>query len=276
MRKCWKELVKPGHAFHVSTALDERRMPIVVHDHDFAEVTWVREGTGVHRINGRRQELHAGQMVFIRPSDCHGLESPGGRAFRIENVALPYPVLNRFLARYAASEKGGLPWNPAAAQPATITLGAEQFARLEAEIDWLRTAPRDAFSLDCFLLNLGRILGSAPPPAPSLPDWLANALRRFDAEAEMCDGVGGLFRLAGRCPEHVSRSMKKHLGVTPTDWINARRIEHAARLAESTMLPIIEIAAECGFENLGYFHRLFRTQRGTTPLKHRQSLRAVM
>ena len=82
--------------------------------------------------------------------------------------------------------------------------------------------------------------------------------------------------MAGRCPEHVARTMKKHLDITPTDWINRRRLEHAARLAETTMLPIIEIAAECGFENLGYFHRLFRARFGATPLRYRAEHRAVM
>ena len=29
------------------------------------------------------------------------------------------------------------------------------------------------------------------------------------------------------------------------------------------------LAAECGFENLSYFHRLFRRQYGTTPRSYR-------
>lgn len=155
-------------------------------------------------------------------------------------------------------------------------MGLEQFTKLDAEIDWLRTAPRDVFSLDCFLLNLGRILGSGHAASSALPDWLENALRRFEAEAAMSNGAERLFHMAGRCPEHVARTMKKHPDTTPADWINRRRLEPAARLAESTMLPIIEIAAECGFENLGYFHRLFRARFGATPLRYRAEHRAVM
>jgi AraC family cel operon transcriptional repressor len=276
MRRRWKELVKPGHAFHVSAALDERRMPVPVHDHDFAEVTWVREGQGIHRINGRRQKLRTGQMTFIRPTDCHGLEAKPGTAFRLENVAMPVAALKRFLARYPAAERSALPWERKGRYPATISLGAEQCSKLEVEMQWLRTAPRNAFSLDGFLLNLARILGSGPAATSTLPEWLDNGLRRFASEAAMSDGVARLFRLAGRCPEHVARTMKKHLDITPTDWVNNRRIKHAARLTESTMLPIIEIAAECGFENLGYFHRLFRARFGTSPLRYRSEHRAVM
>jgi AraC-like DNA-binding protein len=268
--------VRPGYAFHMTTALDERRMPIRVHDHDFAEVMWVREGHGIHRINGRRQELHAGQMVFVRAYDRHGLESFPGEHFRLENVAMPLPAMRRFTSRYSLSDGCRLPWHREGRVPATIMLGLEQSNKLGAEIEWLRTAARDEFSLDCFLLNLGRILGSGHPGAPSLPDWLDNALRRFEAEAAMGDGADRLFRMAGRCPEHVARTMKKHLGITPTNWINNRRITQAARLAESTMQPITEIAAASGFENLGYFHRLFRARFGTTPLRYRSNNHAVM
>lgn len=276
MKKRWKELVRPGSAYHVSAALDERRMPIPLHDHDFAEIMWVVQGSGVHRINGRRQEIHAGRIVFVRPSDRHGLDVVGDGCFRLENVAFPQAVRWRFEARYGGVDRRALPWAADSDQPPSQALNADQLRTLSDEIDWLRTAPRDAFSLDCFLLNLARLLGSAPRSAPMLPDWLNQALRRFDAEASMSDGVESLFRLAGRSPEHVARTMRRHLGSTPTEWVNARRLDHAARLTESTMLPIIEIAAECGFENLGHFHRLFRARHGTTPLRHRSENRAVM
>jgi mannose-6-phosphate isomerase-like protein (cupin superfamily) len=134
MRRRWKELVKPGHAFHVSAALDERRMPIPLHDHDFAEVTWVREGHGIHRINGRRQELHAGQIVFVRATDRHGLEALPGERYRLENVALPLATMKRFLSRYSTSKGCGLPWDRSGRSPATITLGLEQVSKLKTEI----------------------------------------------------------------------------------------------------------------------------------------------
>jgi hypothetical protein len=46
MTKRWHELVADGYAFHLSVGLDEQRMPIPYHGHDFAEVLWVEEGRG--------------------------------------------------------------------------------------------------------------------------------------------------------------------------------------------------------------------------------------
>jgi YesN/AraC family two-component response regulator len=37
-----------------------------------------------------------------------------------------------------------------------------------------------------------------------------------------------------------------------------------------------EIAAEAGFENLGYFHRLFRVHHGTSPRRYRMRQRVIM
>ncbi len=41
------------------------------HDHDFAEIFWFEEGEGWHLINGHKEKLSKGDMVFMRPLDAH-------------------------------------------------------------------------------------------------------------------------------------------------------------------------------------------------------------
>ena len=101
-------------------------------------------------------------------------------------------------------------------------------------------------------------------------------MQRFTADKNMQSGVQYFRRLAGRSPEHVARIMQKHTGLTPTAWVNMQRLDHAARLLESTMIPVTEIAFEAGFENLGYFFRIFRTRYGTSPRLYRMRQTAVM
>ena len=275
MVKRWRELVPEGNAYHISVALDHRRMPIAYHGHDFVEVFWVEEGHGIHRINGRRVEIQAGDMVFIRPSDKHGLLTINGGIFRLQNVAFPVSVARRLCKTYFPDEAGWF-WADRSSTPRTMALDAAQREALRNEFGWLREAPRDELSLDSFLLNLFRLLGRAHAPHHNRPDWLDAAMRGFGSPEHLADGVRRFFRMAGRCPEHVARSMQRHCGITPTAWVNTRRIEHSARLLESTMLPVTEIAAECGFENLAYFHRLFRAHHDTTPRGYRMRQREVM
>ena len=64
--------------------------------------------------------------------------------------------------------------------------------------------------------------------------------------------------------------MRKHLGQTPSDYINAIRMRHAARALTTDSAPISEIAAYCGIPNMSHFHKLFRAAHGATPLQYRQ------
>ena len=274
MTKRWHELVADGYAFHLSVGLDEQRMPIPYHGHDFAEVLWVEEGRGIHRINGKRVEFNAGDLVMIRPSDRHALLSLSGEVFRLENVAFPLNTLERLRRTYFPEKEvwfwvdGFLPF--------TTTLDARQRAVLREECEGLKHATRDQLSIDSFLLNLFRLIGSSYEAHSDWPDWLENAIRRFESIEDLAGGVSRFFQLAGRSPEHVARTMQKYCGASPTEWVNSRRLEHAIRLLEATSLPVTEVAAVCGFDNLSYFHRCFRAYQGTTPRTHRMRQRVVM
>ncbi len=276
MKKQWRDLVPLDHAYHVSVALDERRMPIAEHGHDFAEIAWTREGSGVHRINGVRTQMKKGDLVFIRPQDRHALSANGNQPFRLENVAFPKATLERLRERYFANKSDWF-WH-SEAQPCTLQLNESQLTALNKGVEALRHAPRNALYLDCFLLPLFRLLGAGREEVDraSLPDWLAHAMRQFEGAEKLRAGVHGFYRVAGRCPGHVARCMRQHLRQTPSTWVNSRRIEYAARLLESTDLPVTEIAWECGLDNLSYFHRLFKKTFATSPLQYRKKRPAVM
>jgi len=274
MIKRWSELVPDGHAFHLSVGLDERRMPVSVHGHDFAEVSWVVEGTGWHRINGKRLRLRTGDLVFIRPTDRHGLSVDRDERFRLENVGLTIASLQRLRTTYFSDATDRF-WSEDPL-PHRIILDAGQVKRLEGELEWLRHAPRDVFSLDCFLLQLFRVIGERQASPDFLPEWLDGAMRRFRGRDLLGEGLPGFLRLAGRSPGHVCRVMRDTCGVRPSEWVNQNRVEYAARLLEGSRMPVTEIAAEVGFENLSYFHRLFHARYGTSPLRYRKRLVAVL
>ena len=274
MRRRWKDFVEPGRAFHLSLALDHRRMPIAYHGHDFAEVMWVEEGEGIHHVNGQRQTLSAGDLIFIRPQDHHSLMASDGRVFRLQNLAFPRPVPARLAKLYFNKDDDW--FTSGRPMPKCVSLDARQQGELRAELTRLQQAPREVLPLDTFLLNLFRLLGRAQHAPAHLPDWLSSAMQRFTADKNMQSGVQYFHRLAGRSPEHVARIMQKHTGLTPTAWVNMQRLDHAARLLESTMIPVTEIAFEAGFENLGYFFRIFRTRYGTSPRLYRMRQTAVM
>jgi YesN/AraC family two-component response regulator len=70
-------------------------------------------------------------------------------------------------------------------------------------------------------------------------------------------------------PAYLSRHFAAEMGMTLTDFINARRLEHARHLLDGSAMYIEEIAEECGYQDVNYFIRLFKRKYGKTPGKYR-------
>jgi AraC family transcriptional regulator len=71
---------------------------------------------------------------------------------------------------------------------------------------------------------------------------------------------------------HFSRAFKQTLGMSPTNYIAERRIEHAKRLMQETALPISEIALRSGFSSQSHFTTSFRRFSGVTPRSFRRGI----
>jgi AraC family transcriptional regulator len=71
---------------------------------------------------------------------------------------------------------------------------------------------------------------------------------------------------------HFSRAFKQSLGMSPTKYIGARRIERAKRLMQETDFPISEIALRSGFSSQSHFTTSFRRLTGVTPRSFRREI----
>lgn len=79
----------------------------------------------------------------------------------------------------------------------------------------------------------------------------------------------GVSKLAGMSEVSFSRFIKKRTGKTFIESLNEIRLGHASRSLISTSNTISEIAYKCGFNNLSYFNRVFKTKNGCTPKEFR-------
>lgn len=70
----------------------------------------------------------------------------------------------------------------------------------------------------------------------------------------------------------LSREIKRRTGKTYTDLVQERRLVQAAWLLEHTRQKVSDIAVAVGYENISYFHRIFRKQFGISPKKYRDNL----
>lgn len=81
--------------------------------------------------------------------------------------------------------------------------------------------------------------------------------------------------LANMChgsPFHLQRTFKRIKNMTPVEYIQLVRIEHAKDLLKATEKTIGEIGRRIGLPNTPYFITLFKKKIGLTPLQYRKHL----
>ena len=69
---------------------------------------------------------------------------------------------------------------------------------------------------------------------------------------------------------HMAHVFKQYTGISPNKYINEHRLAIAANRLLNENLPILNIALECGFNNISYFNRAFKNKYGITPNQFRK------
>lgn len=247
-----------------------------LHDHTFFELFWVVEGVGRHLINDEERPLEAGCLMLVRPEDAHGFTNLAGQPpLRFINLAFR-PALWSTLKRRHPRLRGLWFDEPAyrAREHRLDRLHLERLRHLSADLD---ADQRDELTTEAFLLSLLAMLGrlAKQHDQGGAPAWLVEGRRRMQEPRNFAGGTQTFAKLAGCSPEHLARETKRRYGLTPTEIVNEARLTHAASRLASSNMPILEIVAECGFESLGHFYKLFQARHGASPHKYRRQAKLV-
>ena len=77
--------------------------------------------------------------------------------------------------------------------------------------------------------------------------------------------ISDLAKIMNMNEQYFCRFFHKTTGRTPVTYMNELRIRQAAQLLASKDMPILEIAGECGYTNIGHFIEVFKRMTGYTP-----------
>jgi AraC family cel operon transcriptional repressor len=260
------DFVRAGESYHFAQTELTAGNAARYHDHDFHELFWVTRGRGEHLLNGRVEPLAAGRLFLIRPKDRHHVTGSDAAPLRILNLAFPSRSWAEVRRRYFAREPDAFDRSPA---DRAWPLDARAQAALEHWAARLATAGRPRVVLDGFLMELPQLLQEPARGAKPVPEWLARARREMATPEQFAGGTVALARLAGRSPSHVARAAVRWFAQTPTEIVNAARMDYSARQLGETSRPIVEIALDCGLNNLSHFYALFRKRFGVSPRRYR-------
>jgi AraC family transcriptional regulator, regulatory protein of adaptative response / DNA-3-methyladenine glycosylase II len=118
-----------------------------------------------------------------------------------------------------------------------------------------------------------------PEAAPGSPAWLgtssvvSRALRLIGDGVLDENDVEGLADRLGVTSRHLRRLFVRHLGATPLDVAQTRRIHFAKRLLDETRLPMQEVAIAAGFGSVRRFNSEMQRTYHRTPTQLRRLAR---
>ena len=250
--------IEPDEAFHFARKELAQKFPEKAHDHDFFEVFLIESGQTAHWINGVMQTLEPGQLVFIRPRDKHAFKANKKLGCKIINVMFRIETAEHLMNRYRDTIDNRY-FAARETLPELHSLGPAQFERAVNVAQQLKTARRELARIEEYLLTLiNRVADATSQVDARAPNWFVKACSAIQTPDVFRGGAPAFIAACGRSHEHVCRTTQQRFGMTPTQYVNQIRIQHAAHLLRSDDLSIKELALQCGFENTGYFYRLFR------------------
>jgi transcriptional regulator GlxA family with amidase domain len=82
--------------------------------------------------------------------------------------------------------------------------------------------------------------------------------------------VAAMVRLSGLAERTFKRRFREATGLAPLEYVHTLRLEEAKQMLESGDAPVDAVAREVGYEDAGFFNRLFRRKVGLTAAQYRR------
>lgn len=118
--------------------------------------------------------------------------------------------------------------------------------------------------------------GQARPEELSSPqDRFSSLVQWMSAHLERRITREDLARQLHLHPNYLDRAFRSSYGQTPLQMLRDLRLRRALQLLESSEETLDAIATRCGFDDVAYFCRAFRSKYSVSPGKHRQSVKSA-
>lgn len=135
--------------------------------------------------------------------------------------------------------------------------------------DSFSAASRKARILD-LLVYISRNFSRPAPQNANRSDTVRNAIGYINSRLDKPMSVDEIADHVKMSKYYFCREFRRETGYTVVGYINNIRAREAERLLKQTDAPVQEIARSCGYENLSYFTRTFKSVTGKTPSEMRR------
>lgn len=254
------------------------------HTHDYVEVVYMCQGSTTHIVNGQTIRLEEGDLLFMNQSATHEICRAEASDVAVNFIVLPdffHTVLNLMgeeetpLRRFLVDCLCGHP-----SAGGFLHFRVAQIPTIQNLIEnllfiLLNDTPRKRkMSQMTMALLFVELMGHMETLDTS--DTEQATVFKVLSYVETHYAQGSLTELAQILHfdlHALSREIKQKTGKTYTQLVQEKRLAQAAFLLKNTDRNVDDIANAVGYENMGYFHRIFKDAFDMSPRNYRLQIR---
>ena len=225
------------------------------HLHQCFELILVTNGSMEITINGQNHALKEKQAVLIFPNQIHSLRS-------VKSRHILFIFSPQFIQSYWSEKSNSLPLHNA------FTLDDHTVQRLlSLSSDSSKFEIKGVFYSICAVLDRSTSFQKELDDSQTL---LFKILSYIETNFSKDCSLGALAISVGYNTEYISRFFKKKMNMPYKQYLNIRRLNHAAYLLHNTGETALNCALESGYTSLRTFNRNFKLCYGMTPQEYRR------
>ena len=243
----------------ISSSLKNVTGNIPAHGHNFFELEFIVDGTGIYEIDGIEYEIKKNTLFFMTPANLHAL--------RNANATL----INVMFSHEQGKEKNDIAIFMA--NSPCFTFEANDGVFLCSILKELVKVNDTDTSYALLLINciMNKLYYSFKSPKSHLPNYTQQAviymLENFQNDISLND----VSKHIGLSDAYFSTVFRKQTTINFKDYLDDIRFSYAKKLLSLTSLSIKEIIFKSGFRDYANFTRRFKQKYNVTPTDYRNN-----
>lgn len=249
------------------------------HWHDCFEITLIRSGAAVYYVRKNEYEVRAGDIVVFNKAEPHSWEISGNENLRatvlIFNSSLVTDSANAFDYEYL------VPFTGCSVNFRNKLPGSEvSTARIGSLIDEIQSEFRlkskgHLLMIKSLVLQILTIMVRCHADTENVPEPLEERKRKLgridDAITYIKDhftedlSLPEVADIASMSSNYFSGYFREATGFSFVEYISRLRVFRASELIRKSDRTTLDIAGECGFNNISNFYRTYKKIFGESP-----------
>ena len=227
------------------------------HSHEFFELEYISDGSGVYTIDGKEYEMREGMFFLMTPINFHSVKTSNSTVF---NIMFSEKVCSAELLARCFDTNSGLAFEVLPEDKAFFVSLLSELCREGNGADYT------ANLLNSLLYKSLQYKKQVLPAPSSVARAVIYILRHFREDPSLATVAA----VAGYAPNYFSTRFKEEMGESFKQYLDRLRFDYAKKLLEHTTLTVSQVCRESGFDDYPNFVRRFSARFGSSPSKMRK------